>query len=86
MSILEAVRGAITDYLAIPSGLITEDTDLRMDIHLPPEDLGGAVRSLEVQYGIRIPEEEVLSFHRVKDMVSCVEKHLYNGNGLDREG
>lgn len=85
MSILDTVRSAIADYLAIPSGLITEDTDLRMDIHLPPEDLNGAVHSLEVQYGIRIPEEERLSFHRVKDMVYSVESHLYNDNRADRE-
>ena len=69
----EKVRDLLASQLEISSDLIREDTDILEDLGADSLDLVELLTSLEDEFGIEVPDEDVEKFHTVGDVVRFIE-------------
>ena len=71
--VLEKVVSIIAEQLDIDADKITPDTSLIDDLNADSLDVVDLVMSLEEEFGLEIPDEEVESISTVGDIVKYIE-------------
>ncbi len=72
---LEKVKAIIADGLGIDADQITEDSSFKDDLGADSLDLFEMVMTLEDEYGIEIPTEDLENMQTVGDVVNYMNEH-----------
>lgn len=70
----EKVRAMLAKQLNLPAEKITLESDVVKDLGADSLDVVELLISLEDDYGISIPEEDIVNVKTVKDIVDMIEK------------
>ena len=71
--IFERIRSMLVEQLEIDEDRITMDSNIMEDFDADSLDLVDMVMSLEDEFGIEVPDEDVEKFHTVGDVVRFIE-------------
>ena len=71
--IFERVRTMLAEQLEIDEDRITMDSNIMEDFDADSLDVVDMVMSLEVEFGIEVPDEEVEQLHTVGDVVRFID-------------
>ncbi|MBQ8646755.1 MAG: acyl carrier protein [Oscillospiraceae bacterium] len=71
--IFERIRSMLAEQLEIDEDRITMDSNIMEDFDADSLDLVDMVMSLEDEFGIEVPDEDVEKFHTVGDVVRFIE-------------
>lgn len=71
--VFERVREIICSQLDLDEDRITMDSDILEDFDADSLDLVDLVMSLEDEFGIEVPDDQVENFHTVGDVVRYIE-------------
>ena len=71
--IFEKIRAILAEQLDIDEDRITMDSNIMEDFDADSLDLVDMVMSLEDEFGIEVPDEDVEKFHTVGDVVRFIE-------------
>ena len=70
----EKVRAMLAKQLNLPAEKITLESDIIKDLGADSLDVVELLISLEDDYGISIPEDDIVNVKTVKDIVDMIEK------------
>ena len=70
----EKVRAMLVKQLNLPADKIEADSDIIKDLGADSLDVVELLISLEDDYGISIPEEDIVNVKTVQDIVDMIEK------------
>ena len=70
----EKVRAMLAKQLNLPAEKITLESDIIKDLGADSLDVVELLISLEDDYGISIPEDDIAGVKTVKDIVDMIEK------------
>ena len=70
----EKVRAMLAKQLNLSPGKITMESDVVKDLGADSLDVVELLISLEDDYGISIPEDDIVNVKTVKDIVEMIEK------------
>ena len=70
----EKVRAMLAKHLNLPADKITLESDIIKDLGADSLDVVELLISLEDDYGISIPEDDIVGVKTVKDIVDMIEK------------
>ena len=70
----EKVRAMLAKQLNLPADKITVESDIIKDLGADSLDVVELLISLEDDYGISIPEDDIVGVKTVKDIVDMIEK------------
>ncbi len=70
----EKVRAMLAKQLNLQADKITLESDIVKDLGADSLDVVELLISLEDDYGISIPEEDIVNVKTVKDIVDMIEK------------
>lgn len=70
----EKVRAMLAKQLNLPAEKITTESDIIKDLGADSLDVVELLISLEDDYGISIPEEDIAGVKTVRDIVDMIEK------------
>ncbi len=70
----EKVRAMLAKQLNLPADKIEADSDIIKDLGADSLDVVELLISLEDDYGISIPEEDIVNVKTVQDIVDMIEK------------
>ncbi len=73
--IFEKIRDLLADQLDIPADSITPESDIVEDLEADSLTVLDMVMTLEDEFDIEIPDEDVEKLRTVGDVVSYVEDH-----------
>lgn len=71
--IFERIRSMLAEQLEIDEDRITMDSNIMEDFDADSLDLVDMVMSLEDEFGVEVPDEDVEKFHTVGDVVRFIE-------------
>ena len=72
---LEKIKEMIADSLGVDAGTITEESSFKDDLGADSLDLFELVMTLEEEYDVEIPTEDLESIATVGDVVKYIESH-----------
>ncbi|MDO4477788.1 MAG: acyl carrier protein [Lachnospiraceae bacterium] len=72
---IDKVREKMSEVLNLDPDIITEDSNLKDDLGLDSLDLYELVVSIEEEYDIQLPEEELLDIATVSDILTMLANH-----------
>lgn len=73
--VFERVREIICDQLDLTEDQVTMESDIMEDFDADSLDVVDLVMSLEDEYGIEVPDEDIENFHTVGDVVRFIEEN-----------
>lgn len=73
--VFERVRAIIADQLDLDEDQITMESDIINDFDADSLDVVDLVMSLEDEYGIEVPDEDIENFHTVGDVVRFIDEN-----------
>ena len=73
MDTFERIRDLLAEQLDIDEEKITMDSNILEDFEADSLDVVDMVMSLEDEFGVEIPDEEIENLHTVGDVVRYVE-------------
>ena len=73
--VLDQIKEILKDTMDIDESKITLDAKLKEDIELDSLDSVELILSAEEEFGIEIPDEDVMNFKTVNDIVNYIEEH-----------
>lgn len=73
--VLDQIKEILKDTMDIDESKITLDAKLKDDLELDSLDSVELIMSAEEEFGIEIPDEDVMNFKTVKDIVNYIEEH-----------
>ncbi len=73
--VLDQIKEILKDTMDIDESKITLDAKLKEDLELDSLDSVELIMSAEEEFGIEIPDEEVMNFKTVNDIVNYIEEH-----------
>ena len=73
MDTFERIRELLAEQLDIDEEKITMDSNILEDFEADSLDVVDMVMSLEDEFGVEIPDEEIENLHTVGDVVRYVE-------------
>lgn len=73
--VLDQIKEILKDTMDIDESKITLDTKLKEDLELDSLDSVELIMSAEEEFGIEIPDEDVMNFKTVNDIVNYIEEH-----------
>ena len=73
--VLDQIKEILKDTMDIDESKITLDAKLKEDLELDSLDSLELIMSAEEEFGIEIPDEDVMNFKTVNDIVSYIEEH-----------
>ena len=73
--VFERVREIICSQLDLDEDRVTMDSDILEDFEADSLDLVDLVMSLEDEFGIEVPDDQVVNFHTVGDVVRYIEEN-----------
>ena len=71
--VFERVRAVMSNQLDVDEDRITMESDIAEDFDADSLDLVDLVMSLEDEFGIEVPDEQVENFRTVGDVVRYIE-------------
>lgn len=74
----EAVRGALAKQLRIPGEQILPESRFKEDLGADSLDILQLLMTIEEEYGIVIPDEQLAGFATVADVVGYLEQQKKN--------
>ena len=72
MDVFERIRAMLAEQLDIEEDKITMESDILEDFEADSLDVVDMVMTLEDEFGIEIPDEEIENLHTVGDVVRYV--------------
>ena len=75
MDVFERIRAMLAEQLDIEEVKITMESDILEDFEADSLDVVDMVMTLEDEFGIEIPAEEIENLHTVGDVVRYVEEN-----------
>ena len=73
--VLDQIKEILEDTMDIDESKITLDAKLKEDLELDSLDSVELIMSAEEEFGIEIPDEDVMNFKTVNDIVNYIEEH-----------
>ena len=73
--VLDQIKEILKDTMDIDESKITLDAKLKEDLELDSLDSFELIMSAEEEFGIEIPDEDVMNFKTVNDIVNYIEEH-----------
>lgn len=73
--VLDQIKEILKDTMDIDESKITLDAKLKEDLELDSLDSVELIMSAEEEFGIEIPDEDVMNFETVNDIVNYIEEH-----------
>ena len=73
--VLDQNKEILKDTMDIDESKITLDAKLKEDLELDSLDSVELIMSAEEEFGIEIPDEDVMNFKTVNDIVNYIEEH-----------
>ena len=73
--VLDQIKEILKDTMDIDESKITLDAKLKEDLELDSLDSVELIMSAEEEFGIEIPDEDVMNFQPVNDIVNYIEEH-----------
>ena len=73
--VLDQIKEILKDTMDIDESKITLDAKLKEDLELESLDSVELIMSAEEEFGIEIPDEDVMNFKTVNDIVNYIEEH-----------
>lgn len=74
--IFEKVRDILTEQLDIEENLITPESSILDDLGADSLDIVDLVMTLEDEFDMEIPDEEIENIKTVGDIVRYIEEHV----------
>jgi acyl carrier protein len=74
--VLEKVAAILSAQFEVDADTITMDTDFVEDLNADSLDVVDMLMSLEDEFDVEIPDEEIENIHTVGDLVSYIEEHM----------
>lgn len=73
--VLNQIKKILVETMDIEEEKITLDAKLKDDLNLDSLDSVELIMSAEEEFGIEIPDEDVMNFKTVNDIVNYIEEH-----------
>ena len=73
--VLDQIKEILKDTMDIDESKITLDAKLKEDLELDSLYSVELIMSAEEEFGIEIPDEDVMNFKTVNDIVNYIEEH-----------
>ena len=73
--VLDQIKKILVETMDIEEEKITLDAKLKDDLNLDSLDSVELIMSAEEEFGIDIPDEDVMNFKTVNDIVNYIEEH-----------
>lgn len=73
--VLDQIKEILKDTMDIDESKITLDAKLKEDLELDSLDSVELIMSAEEEFEIEIPDEDVMNFKTVNDIVNYIEEH-----------
>ena len=73
--VLDQIKKILVETMDIEEEKITLDAKLKDDLNLDSLDSVELIVSAEEEFGIEIPDEDVMNFKTVNDIVNYIEEH-----------
>ena len=73
--VLDQIKKILVETMDIEEEKITLDAELKDDLNLDSLDSVELIMSAEEEFGIEIPDEDVMNFKTVNDIVNYIEEH-----------
>ncbi len=73
--VLEKVKMILADQLEVEEDTITTDTDIQDDLGADSLDVVDLIMSLEDEFEIEVPDEDIENLRTVGALVSYIESH-----------
>ena len=73
--VLDQIKEILKDTMDIDESKINLDAKLKEDLELDSLDSVELIMSAEEEFGIEIPDEDVMNFKTVNDIVNYIEEH-----------
>ena len=73
--VLDQIKEILKDTMDIDESKITLDAKLKEDLELDSLDSVELIMSAEEEFGIEIPDEDVMNFKTVNDILNYIEEH-----------
>ena len=73
--VLDQIKEILKDTMDIDESKITLDAKLKEDLELDSLDSVELIMSAEEEFGIEIPDEDVMNIKTVNDIVNYIEEH-----------
>ena len=75
MDTFERIRELLAEQLDIDEDKITMDSDILEDFEADSLDVVDMVMTLEDEFGVEVPDEQIENFNTVGDVVRYVEEN-----------
>ena len=76
MDIFEQVKKILCDQLDLEEEQVNEDSEVIDDLGADSLDIVDLVMTLEDEFDIEIPDEDIENFHTVGDVVNYLEERI----------
>lgn len=73
--VLDQIKKILVGTMDIEEEKVTLDAKLKDDLNLDSLDSVELIMSAEEEFGIEIPDEDVMNFKTVNDIVNYIEEH-----------
>ncbi|MEG0910470.1 MAG: acyl carrier protein [Ruthenibacterium sp.] len=73
--VFERIREIICDQLDLEEDKVTMDSDIIEDFDADSLDIVDLVMSLEDEFGLEVPDDQIEGFHTVGDIVRYIEEN-----------
>ena len=73
--VLDQIKKILVETMDSEEEKITLDAKLKDDLNLDSLDSVELIMSAEEEFGIEIPDEDVMNFKTVNDIVNYIEEH-----------
>ena len=73
--VLDQIKKILVETMDIEEEKVTLDAKLKDDLNLDSLDSVELIMYAEEEFGIEIPDEDVMNFKTVNDIVNYIEEH-----------
>ena len=74
--VLEKVKAILSSQFDVEEDSITSDTNIADDLGADSLDVVDMLMSLEDEFDVEIPDEEIDRIHTVGEVVTYIEEHM----------
>ena len=75
MMVFERIREIICDQLDLEEDKVTMDSDIMEDFEADSLDVVDLVMSIEDEFGLEVPDDQIENFRTVGDVVRYIEEN-----------
>ena len=73
--VFERIREIICDQLDLEEDKVTMDSDIMEDFEADSQDVVDLVMSIEDEFGLEVPDDQIENFRTVGDVVRYIEEN-----------